>query len=205
MTEPAKNRDLHGNVPDRCAVAVILVDVINDFEFEGATRLFRQALKTVRPIAALKKRARALGVPVIYVNDNFGKWRSDFRRLLAHTLRRGVRGRRIAAALKPDVRDYFVLKPTYSAFHSTTLDLLLDYLGTRTVILAGFAGNACVLFSANDAFLRDLELFVPRDCTASESFAANRAALKHISSVLKGDTRPAARIELEALRAQQAD
>ena len=165
MPQPIKNLDLHGNVPDRCGVALLLVDVINDFEFESSDALFRNAVRTVKPLSSLKRRARALGIPVIYANDNFGKWRSDFRTLLAHTLR--TRGRSIASPLKPEKRDYFVLKPKYSAFHSTILDLLLEYLGTRAVILAGMRGNACVLFTANDVFLRDLKLPVPRDCIAS--------------------------------------
>ena len=197
MPAPEKNLDLHGNVPDRCGVALLLVDVINDFEFEDGDALLKHALRAVKPLAALKRRARELGIPVIYANDNFGKWRSDFRVLLAHTLR--SRGRRIAVPLKPDKRDYFVLKPKYSAFHSTVLDLLLEYLGTRVVVLAGFAGNACVTFTANDIFLRDLKLLVPRDCIASNTLAENRGALKHVSSLLKADIRPSKSIALEQL------
>ena len=76
---PAKNEDLHGNVPDESAVALLLIDVINDLEFEGGQDLLKHALPMAEKIAALKRRARRAGVPAIYVNDNFGKWKSDFR------------------------------------------------------------------------------------------------------------------------------
>jgi nicotinamidase-related amidase len=117
-------------------------------------------------IAALKARARALGIPAIYVNDNFGRWRSDLGTLLAHHLAMDHPGRAMAEALHPDEHDYFVLKPKHSGFFSTTLDTLLAYLGARTLILTGVAGNICVFFTANDAYMRDFGLVVPSDCLA---------------------------------------
>jgi len=77
---PAKNHDLHGNVPDESPVVLILIDLINDFEFEDAEEIFRHTQAIAKPIAALKKRAKQAGVAVIYVNDNFGKWQSDFKK-----------------------------------------------------------------------------------------------------------------------------
>ena len=79
---PPRNPDLHGNAPDTSRVALVLVDVINDLEFEGGERLLPHALASAARLADLASRARAAGVPVIYVNDNFGRWRSDFRTLL---------------------------------------------------------------------------------------------------------------------------
>ena len=86
---PAKNQDLHGNVPDSSPVVLILIDVINAFEFEGAEPILENTLLIASSIHTLKKRAKQAGVPVIYVNDNFGKWQSDFRKLLAHCLEEG--------------------------------------------------------------------------------------------------------------------
>jgi nicotinamidase-related amidase len=123
-----KNDDLHGNAPDKSEIALLLIDVINDLEFEGGERLFQSALPAARHIARLKERAQQARVPVIYVNDNFGKWRSDFKRIVTHCLEADVRGRPIAELLRPDDDDYFVLKPKHSGFFSTTLDLLLKYL-----------------------------------------------------------------------------
>src|SRR5207248_3332921 len=125
----------------------------------------------------LKRRAKAAGIPAIYVNDNFGRWRSNFNNQVEHCLHDGVLGQPIAELLKPDDDDYFVLKPKHSGFYCTVLDILLDYLQVRTVILAGIAANICVLFTANDVYLRDLQLFVPSDCVASNTKPENDAAL----------------------------
>lgn len=52
---PAKNRDLHGNVPDSCPVALLLIDLINDLEFPCNELLVKQAPRLASRIAALKK------------------------------------------------------------------------------------------------------------------------------------------------------
>src|SRR5512132_4264196 len=142
---PAGNKDLHGSAPDSSAIALLLIDVINDMEFEGGEQLLEHARPMAERIATLKTKARELNIPVIYVNDNFGKWRSDFKQTLEHVLQDGCRGKQVAEMLKPYNDDYFLLKPNHSVFFSTTLDLLLEYLEARTLILAGIAGNNCVL------------------------------------------------------------
>jgi nicotinamidase-related amidase len=185
---PAQNSDLHGNAPDKSDVALLLIDVINDLEFPESDQLLEFALPMARRIAALKQRAKAAGVPVIYVNDNFGRWRSDFRAQVEHCLTDGVRGQPIVELLRPAKDDYFVLKPKHSGFFSTTLDVLLRYLEVKTVILGGMAANICVLFTANDAYMRDLHLVVPADCVASNTAEENAYALAQMQSVLKADT-----------------
>ncbi|HLS86378.1 MAG TPA: isochorismatase family cysteine hydrolase [Burkholderiales bacterium] len=197
--EPAKNHDLHGSAPDRSPVALLLIDFINDFQFEGGQAMFDRALAAAQATATLRTRARRSGVPVVYCNDNFGRWRSDFRSQLEHCLRGSVRGRRIAELLRPDERDYFVLKPKHSGFHSTTLEVLLAYLGVRRLVLTGVAGNFCVLFTAHDAYMRDFDLLVPRDCIASQTADDDDYALRHLESVCKADTRPSVAIDFEAL------
>src|SRR5438094_10316791 len=79
-----KNADLHGSAPDKSEIALIIVDVINDLDFPEAKQLARFIPALADSIARLKRRAKAAGVPVIYVNDNFGRWRSDFRALIEH-------------------------------------------------------------------------------------------------------------------------
>src|SRR5688572_19878399 len=81
---PDKTRDLHGSAPDECRVALLVIDMINAFDFDGAEAMLPRALAAAKATAALKRRARKADVPVVYVNDNFGKWRSDFRSILAH-------------------------------------------------------------------------------------------------------------------------
>jgi len=197
---PARNPDLHGNVPDKAPAALVLIDVINDLEFPEGDQLARHALPMARRLAAFKARARAAGIPAVYVNDNFGKWQSDLARLLEHSLATENRGRPMVELLRPAEDDYFVLKPKHSGFFSTTLDILVRYLQVDTLILTGVAANICVLFTAQDAFLRDLHIVVPSDCVASNTEAENRFALDHMRTVLKADTRPSEEIDLEELK-----
>jgi nicotinamidase-related amidase len=195
-----RTQDLHGSAPDECRVALLIIDMINAFDFDGADEMLPRALAAARAVAALKQRARKARVPVVYVNDNFGRWRSDFRSTLAHCLRHGVRGKPIAELLGPDEDDYFVLKPKHSGFQLTTLDVLLKHLGADTLILAGVAGNFCVLFTAHDAYMRDYHLIVPSDCIASQTEDADRYALAHMAKVTKADTRPSSEIDFSALK-----
>jgi nicotinamidase-related amidase len=196
---PRKNSDLHGNVPENASVALLLIDVINDLEFEGAEPLALEAVPMARRLAELKRRAKAARIPAIYINDNFGRWQSDFRKQVEHCLNDGVRGEEVARLLQPEDDDYFILKPKHSAFFETTLDTLLSYLGATTLILTGIAGNICILFSANDAYMRDYQLVVPSDCAVSNSVEENDYALRQISQLLKADITPSADLDLEAL------
>lgn len=194
-----KNPDLHGNVPDNSSVALILIDVINDLEFEEGELLLEHALPMARKLAALKRRAKELQIPVIYVNDNFGRWQSNFSKLIEHCHEEPVRGKEIVKLLAPDDQDYFVLKPKHSGFYSTSLDVLLQYLGVSRLIITGMAGNICVLFTANDAYMRDFYLHVPRDCVASNTLEENEIALKQMEKFLKADLTPAEELDLNHL------
>jgi nicotinamidase-related amidase len=191
--------DLHGNAPDESRLALLVIDMINAFDFDGADVLLPRALAAARAIAALKRRARSTGVPVVYVNDNFGRWRSDFRSILEHVIGERCPGKPIAELLRPDADDYFVLKPKHSGFQFTTLDVLLEHLGAQTLILTGVAANFCVLFTAHDAYMRDYRLVVPRDCVASQSEADDRYALAHMAHVTKADTRASPELDLDTL------
>jgi nicotinamidase-related amidase len=197
---PAKNEDLHGNAPDKADVALLLIDVINDLDFPEGDQLLRHALPMAHRLLALKRRAKKAGVPVLYVNDNFGRWRSNFEAQVQHCLRDDVRGRPLAELLRPEDDDYFVLKAKHSGFFSTTLDLLLEYLQVKTVIITGMAANICVLFTANDAYMRDFHLVVPCDCVASNTEEENRNALEQMRKVLKADIRPSTELVFEELR-----
>ena len=190
----SRNPDLHGNAPDKSPFALVLIDVINDLEFPGSQKLLQQALPMARKLARLKKRARAAGVPVIYVNDNFGRWQSDFHKQVQHCLEDSVKGEPIVRLLRPESKDYFVLKPKHSGFFCTQLDILLEHLGTETVILTGIAANICVLFTANEAYMRDYQLIVPRDCVASNTKRENDYALQQMKQILKADIRPSSQI-----------
>ncbi|HYJ80233.1 MAG TPA: isochorismatase family cysteine hydrolase [Longimicrobiaceae bacterium] len=197
---PRKNHDLHGNAPDSSPVAVVLVDVINDLEFPGGEALLPHALAAADKIASLRRSAKRLGVPVVYANDNFGRWRSDFREVVEHVRGDGVRGAPLAELLAPGREDYFVLKPKHSAFYATTLDTLLEYLGATRLVLAGFTTDICVQFTAHDAYMRDFELHVPADCVAAETAEQSEEALAYMRRVLDASVEPSTALDLAALR-----
>ena len=195
---PHRNPDLHGNVPDKADAALLLIDVLNDLEFDGGDALLTSALPMARALSKLKTRARKAGLPIVYVNDNFGKWRSDFRQQLDHCLNENVRGRPVVELLVPDDDDYFVLKPKNSGFYHTTLPLLLEYLQVSTVILTGIATDNCVLYTASDAYMRDLKVVVPEDCVAAIDTRFHTAALEQMRATLKADTTPSPDLDLHA-------
>jgi len=180
------------------ASALLLVDVINDLDFPGSGPLVRAAEAMADGLARLAERARGAGVPVIYVNDNFGRWRSDWRSVVARCAAGEAPGHRVTQRLRPTPEDYFVLKPKHSGFFATPLDILLRYLRVDTLVLTGFAADICILATAHDAYMRDYRIVVPRDCVASNTRAKTAFALNEIREVLKGSTPLSASIRLVA-------
>ena len=195
---PVRSEDLHGSAPDKSGAALLLIDVINDFDFPEGEQLLRLAMPVARNIAQLKQRAKSAGIPAIYVNDNFGRWRSDFKKIVAHSREEG-KGKEFVEMLLPEEDDYFVLKPKHSGFYSTSLSLLLTHLTAKNLILTGIAGNNCVLVTANDAYMRDFKLFVPVDCVASNTEEENRHALEQMETVLKADTTISSELDLQKI------
>jgi nicotinamidase-related amidase len=168
--------------------SLLLIDVINDFDFPGAERLLAHAEHSAPRIEALLARARRAGVPVIYVNDNFGHWRSDFRATLARCTEPARPGSGIARRLAPRLDDYFVLKPQHSGFFHTPLELLLRDLGAKVLLLCGFSTNSCVAFTAHDAHMRGFRVVIPRDTTAALSEHIHLEALHQLELTVHAET-----------------
>lgn len=173
-----------GSVPDARGTAVLLIDVISDFCFPGGAELAARSRAICPNILELRRHADDAGVPVIYANDNYGQWRSDFRQLVDRASGRHGKAPDVAEALKPRERDYFVLKPRHSAFYATPLDLLLNHLGARTVVLAGYAAEMCVMYTAMDAYIRGFEVVVATDCVTGHDPRAVAGALEHMETVM---------------------
>lgn len=192
-----KNKTLRVEEKDQSDTALLLIDVISDFDFEHGPELLAQALPMARNLVKLKRSAKQAGVPTIYVNDNLGKWQEDFKALVAYC--RTKDGREIVDLLAPQEDDYFVLKPKHSAFYSTALDLLLRNLRTEKLILTGLSTDICVLFSANDAYMRDYKLFIPNDCVAAVKPAESQRTLDYMERVLQADIRAAQELDLMRL------
>jgi nicotinamidase-related amidase len=180
-------------------VALLLIDVINDLEFEEGKALAKAALPAAGNLARLKEKAKKHGVPCLYVNDNFGQWQSDFQHLVVRCVNNDVRGSPIGRELIPQPDDYFVLKPRHSGFFQTPLDLLLRRLHAKKLILCGLTTDSCVLFTANDGYLRGFEILVPEDCSAAVSKSRHLSALGQMRRTVKAFTAPSVQIDFEEL------
>ncbi len=167
-------------MPRRIRSALLLVDLVNPFDFEGSPKLVRQAQAIADSLLAARSVFDEVGCPIIYCNDNFGQWRSDATAIVRSCTREGARGASFVRAVRPRASDYFVLKPTHSAFEKTPLELLLKWGKVRRVYVAGLTGDSCVHATVVDAHSRDFEVFVVRDATASETTLRNRRALQQL-------------------------
>ena len=182
------------------ATALLVIDMLSTWDFPDGEAMLAAAARIAPCIADLRRRCRAAGVPVIYANDNQGRWRSDFREVVAAALEHGGRGARIAELLKPGGDDYFVLKPKHSGFHATPLDLLLRHLQVRRLVVTGVSGDQCVLYTVADARMHDYEIVVPRDCVASLSAERDRRLLDYLAEVSQVQTPVGREVELPAAR-----
>jgi nicotinamidase-related amidase len=149
-----------------------------------------------RSIEALRTRASRAHVPVVYVNDNLGRWRSDVHELIGRSRRPEMPGAPIVERLAPRPSDYVVLKATLSGFYQTPLDTMLRSGGVRRLIITGFAADNCVLFTAADAYMREYRIDVPRDCIGAKSDAALRRALLTMEELLGARTAPSKSLRL---------
>jgi len=169
--------------------ALLIIDMINTFDFEGGARLARATATAARRIATLRRRWHQAGAPVVYVNDNFMHWQADFRELVAVCTHDGMPGAEIARRLQPGPDDYFVLKPKHSAFMSTPLEVLLAKLEARELVLTGIAADSCILATAQDAHMREFAVRVPRDCIAAITEARRDRALGVLRDTCNADLR----------------
>jgi len=175
---------------------LLLIDTINPFDFDGGRAFARKAIRVARRIAELRERATRAGIPVIYVNDNLGKWRSDVAALVEFCTRPGTPGAPVVEVLRPGPSDYVVLKSTLSGFYQTPLETMLRLGGVKTLIVTGFAADNCVLFTAADAYMRDFRLVVPRDCIGAKTADALRRALGTMTEGFGARTSPSTRLRL---------
>jgi nicotinamidase-related amidase len=171
--------------------ALLIVDMINTFDFPGGEDLLRRTRPIVPVIAGMKMRARKARSPVIYCNDNFGRWRSDFRALIERCTSAKSPGHAIAQALQPGPDDYFILKPRHSAFYQTPLETLLQRLGARRLVLVGIAGDSCIHATAVEGHEREYDVVVVSDASASQSAVRQRRALAHLEDTLSAKIKAA--------------
>ncbi|ART74576.1 cysteine hydrolase family protein [Sutcliffiella horikoshii] len=168
--------------------ALLIIDIINDFQFKHGSILAEKTTKIVPNIKAIKEVMHKKGLPVIYINDHYNLWQADYDKIMDKCTNKWSDP--IMKALYPSGDDFFLIKPKHSAFFGTALHTLLSQLHVKKLILTGLAGNICVLFTANDAYMREFELVIPSDAIASADDDDHMYALRMMENVLKADVSP---------------
>ena len=175
--------------------ALLIIDMINELEFEHARAMTPSVEAAADVILGLRDAADIAGVPVVYVNDNYGKWHLDRTGILDHV--RGKSGAPIAERMMPRDTDYFVIKPHVSGFYATNLQALLPRIGVSRLILSGIAADICVLFTAADAHMREYKMWVPADAVASSEKEHRKWSLEIMEKSMAADTRPTHELSLD--------
>jgi nicotinamidase-related amidase len=173
--------------------ALIVIDMINTYDHADAELLLPSAAKAVPCVVDLLERARASDVPVIYVNDNFGQWRSHHGEILETALK-GPHGD-LVEPVRPDDTSLFVVKARHSIFYETPLAYLLGRLDVDQLVLCGQVTEQCVLYSALDAHIRHLRVTVPDDAVAHIYQDLAEAALRMMERNMGADIRNARDVE----------
>ena len=168
--------------------AVLFIDIINPFNFDGGHKLIKHTKDILPNLIHLKQFAKKNKLPIIYINDHYGLWQADFKKIIEHC--KNGNSKEIIDALKPDEQDYFLIKPMHSAFFQTPLQSLLTELKCIHLLIAGIAGDICILFTAKDAYMYQFKMHIPSNCMASENKDGNDYALYLMSSVMKANINP---------------
>lgn len=163
--------------------ALLIIDMINNFDFPHGSILAKKAHQIAKSIKSLKEQFHKQKLPVIFINDHYNLWQADLHKIIDYC--RNENSQPLFDQLLPEEDDYFLIKPKHSAFYGTALNTLLLQLNVNTLVLTGIAGNICVLFTANDAYMREYKLLVAKDCIASVDENDNRYALLMMENVLK--------------------
>lgn len=168
--------------------AILFIDIINQFNFNGAHKLLNHTKEILPNLLNLKQFAKKHDLPIIYINDHYGLWQADYNKIIDHC--QNKYNTEIINALKPDKEDFFLIKPMHSAFFQTPLKSLLTELDRSHLIIAGIAGDICILFTAKDAYMDQYTMHIPKNCLASEEKSGNNYALYLMKSVMKATINP---------------
>jgi nicotinamidase-related amidase len=189
--------------PSPVPIALLIIDVLTTFQFPDGDAILQGALRIRDALVKLKARARQAGIPVLYVNDNFGDWRSEKEVLMGRCLE--AKGSQFVRPLLPDSEDYFVLKPMHSAFYMTPLEVLLQHLQVETLILTGLTSNSCITVTAHDANMRGFDIYIPPDCSCARNPEEHTQALAQLHGMASADIRRSTSLKFPTLiRAAQS-
>lgn len=173
--------------------ALIVIDMINTYDHPDAENLRPSVEKALPAMRRLIEKARRTGTEVVYVNDNFGRWRSQHDEIINAAL--SGPHRELVDPIRPDDSSLFVIKARHSIFYQTPLEYLLADLGARRLVLCGQVTEQCVLYSALDAHIRHLEVAVARDAVAHIHPDLADAALRMMEQNMNATVCDAADVE----------
>ncbi|MGW8491369.1 isochorismatase family cysteine hydrolase [Streptomyces sp. NPDC055886] len=174
--------------------ALILIDMINTYEHADAELLIPSVREALPPMVRLLERARAQRVPVIYVNDNFGEWRSHHGEIVEAALAGPQRD--LVRPVQPDEESLFVVKARHSIFYETPLSYLLSQIDVERVVLCGQVTEQCILYSALDAHIRHVQVTIPKDAVAHIHSDLAKAALLMMERNMQATITPADSIDI---------
>ena len=197
ITHGMRSRKHAQTRPSPVPVALLLIDVLTTFHFPDGDAILQGALTMRDPLVRLKARARKVGIPVLYVNDNFGDWRSEKEVLLGRCLE--AKGAQFVKPLLPDSEDYFVLKPMHSAFYMTSLEILLRHLEIETLILTGLTSASCITATAHDANMRGFDIYIPQDCSCARNLKEHKQALTQLETMAEANLTQSTLLKLSTL------
>lgn len=160
---------------------LLAVDLFSDFSHEDGERLLESLRKRAAGVADAVESARARSLPLIYANDTFGSWVGDSRGLVRRALEGP--GGDVLAAVVPEDGDSFIVKPRYSAFDLTPLELVLADLEADRLLLVGTATEMCVTQTAIDARERGYKVTVITDACASVDPELEQTSLRYLADV----------------------
>ncbi|MCI8438571.1 MAG: cysteine hydrolase [Oscillospiraceae bacterium] len=173
--------------------ALLIIDMQNGFLQPQSPLCIRGALATVPACARVISACRAAGVPVIFINRAYRADGSDVELTRRQVWARGGKPLTPGSTGPLSVEnppefgrasgDYEIIKPRYSAFFQTPLDLLLRRLGVDTVVLTGTTTPNCIRTTCYDAISLDYRVVVVEDCCSSNTEAIQQANMLDMGNV----------------------
>lgn len=177
------------------ATALLVIDMLNDYDHEDGEQLKATARNVVPVIAGLIDRARESDVDVIHVNDNHARWEVD-RATLVDDLKRLPDADEMIEPMLPAPGAPFLFKARHSGFFASGLGYLLERRGIERLILTGQVTEQCILYTALDAYVRHFEVIVPRDAVACIDSELADAALKMMERNMRATVLDAVELDL---------
>ena len=173
--------------------ALLVIDMQNGFISERSPLYIEGAQETVPACAEMIAFCRRHAIPVFFITRIYHADGSDVERTRYDAWLRGGKplspgcakeiSVEMPAAFGGEESDYHIVKPRYSAFFATELDLILRRLDIRHLILAGTTTPNCIRATCYDAISLDYAVTVLKDCTSSKTPEIQQSNLRDMANI----------------------